>query len=184
QSTVIYVTHDQMEAMTLGNRIVVLKDGLIQQVGAPLEIYDHPINKFVGGFIGTPPMNFLEGKVVQRDGACYFDQGSFAIRLPDNFERVLDGSKERGVIFGIRPEHLVDIAVVQEKDPESFITANVEVVEPIGAESLWYVKVGTSSLVARVEAHCRAKVNEVKTLQVDVAKAHLFDSVTEQTLLV
>lgn len=184
QATVIYVTHDQMEAMTLGNRIVVLKDGLIQQVGGPLEIYDHPVNKFVGGFIGTPPMNFIEGMIVKRDGALYFDHGSFAVRMPERVESVLDGSRERNVIFGIRPEHLVDIAVVQEKNPEAYITANVEVVEPIGAESLWYLTVGESNLVARVEAHCRASVNEIKTLQVDVEKAHLFDAVSEQALLV
>jgi len=182
ESTVIYVTHDQLEAMTLGDRIVVMKDGFIQQVGHPLTIYDNPANRFVAGFIGTPPMNFVKGELEKKDGSCYFNEGTFTIKLPENFLAALQDRDKRPITLGIRPENMFDIALASNPDPEMCVTGNVDVVEPIGAESLWYLTIGDASVVARVEAHCRAEVNHPKTLFLDLEKAQAFDAESEESL--
>ncbi|MFH1743785.1 MAG: sn-glycerol-3-phosphate ABC transporter ATP-binding protein UgpC [bacterium] len=183
QATMIYVTHDQMEAMTMGDRIVVMKDGEIQQVARPIELYDNPDNKFVAGFIGTPPMNFIDGKVERKNGRFYFNEGSFKIALADHMGKVLEGKEGSEITFGIRPEDMKDQEEVPDADPDVCVTSRVEVVEPVGAESFWYLTTGACSYIAKVSAHLKAEVNADKRVVFAVEKAHLFDPVTEQAII-
>ena len=183
QATMIYVTHDQMEAMTMGDRIVVMKDGEIQQMATPIALYDHPDNKFVAGFIGTPPMNFLDGKIERRNGRFYFNEGTFTVALADHMSKALEGSDGAEITFGIRPEDIQDVEHVPDPNPEVCVTSRVEVIEPVGAESFWYLTTGTSSYIAKVSAHSRAEVNADKQVVFFVEKAHLFDPKTERTII-
>jgi multiple sugar transport system ATP-binding protein len=119
QTTMIYVTHDQVEAMTMGDRIVVMKDGLIQQVADPLTLYNQPVNRFVASFIGSPPMNFLRGRILQRDGRWYFDEGTFQVKLIDEMVPKLSGYAGKEIVFGIRPEDIYDKLFVTFAPPEN-----------------------------------------------------------------
>ena len=181
QATMIYVTHDQLEAMTMGDRIVVMKDGLIQQVDTPISLYDNPVNKFVAGFIGTPPMNFIDGKMVRSNGKTYFDEGSFKIAIPDNMAAKVQ--PDQPVVFGIRPEHMRDRDTLTDVDEDSVVSSRVEVIEPVGAEALWYFTTGQNTFIARVDSHCHAEVNRDKSMVIDVEKAHLFDPSSEETII-
>ncbi|MGZ6550819.1 MAG: ABC transporter ATP-binding protein, partial [Tumebacillaceae bacterium] len=184
QTTVIYVTHDQTEAMTMGDRIVVMKDGIIQQVGTPQEIYNHPNNMFVASFIGSPAMNFLNGNLVEQNGAVYFQANSVNIQLPEGRTQALRdaGVVGKAVVLGIRPENLHDEPLVKETYPNSTINADVEVVEMLGAESYVYMNVGGQSLVARVAARTEVKPRSTFSLALDVNKIHIFNVETEQTI--
>ncbi len=182
QTTAIYVTHDQTEAMTMGDRICVLKDGVIQQVGAPLDIYDKPINTFVAGFIGSPPMNFING-ILRKEGDNYVFDANGAFRLTMDPKRVSEiknigtyGDQE--IIFGVRPEDISD-AKLHPGTPENTIVAMVDVVEPMGAETLIYASKGEASLVARVDPHSVAQAGEDHQITIDMSKIHLFDKDTE-----
>ncbi len=188
QTTVIYVTHDQTEAMTMGDRIVVLRDGIIQQVDDPLTLYNKPNNMFVAGFIGTPPMNFLDAKLVKDGNDYYLDgAGSFNVKVPaDKVEETPEIKEYEGkdVVFGIRPEDLGDASLEEGNvtDDNSF-NADVEVVEPMGSEIYLYVKVNGYSPVARVDAHSQAKVGDTVKLLVKSDKMHIFDAETEKVIL-
>ncbi len=182
QATMIYVTHDQLEAMTMGDRIVVMKDGYIQQVDSPIQLYDHPANKFVAGFIGTPPMNFIEGQVEASNGKVFFNEGTFRVRLSDHLAKAVASAHGHPITFGIRPEDIKDREHSPDADPDSCVNSRVEVVEPLGAESIWYLTTGKSVFQARVDAHAKAEVNKEKNLVFNVDKAHLFDMETEQAL--
>ena len=173
-STMIYVTHDQVEAMTMGDRIVVMKDGLIQQVDAPLNIYEHPANRFVAGFIGSPPMNFFEGTLSQRSDGLYFTEGTFSVRVEDVHAKKLLEANLDTVVLGIRPENIQDSVFAVNPSPESLIKAKVEVIEPMGAEVFLYLTVGEHSFVARVDGHEQAHVSQEVTLVFDMAKASYF----------
>jgi len=181
QTTMIYVTHDQIEAMSMGDRIVVLKDGIVQQVDTPLNIYHHPANKFVAGFIGSPTMNFLSG-AVQTNGAARFvqDGSTLSIALPDSYRDRLKGSP--AVVLGIRPEHI--FAQQQESGEHmASITANIEVVEPVGNEIFVYFTTGTASqYVARFAADRPPEVGRSYTLLLDTSMLHIFDRDTEKSL--
>jgi len=181
ETTMIYVTHDQVEAMTMGDRIVVMKDGNIQQIDTPLNLYNYPQSKFVAGFIGSPAMNFMTGKVVQENG-LFFHEGRFQFRVPKKFESRVEKFKDREVIFGIRPEdfHLADNAAHFTEAAD--VTAAVEVVEPMGNEIYLYLNTGINSLVARVNARSEPPVNSQLKLIVDLSKAHFFDSQSEMSL--
>ncbi|MFW6278714.1 MAG: ABC transporter ATP-binding protein [Bacillota bacterium] len=191
QTTAVYVTHDQTEAMTMGDRIVVLRDGVIQQVDDPLSLYNEPNNMFVAGFIGSPAMNFLDVKLVKEEGTYYFldesmERGmTFKIAIPDRVLEMAPNIDEylgENVVFGIRPEDLVDSSLAQEfeiTDDNSF-RADVEVVEPMGSEIYLYLKFGENDLIARVEADSDAKVGDRVKLGVDFSKMHLFDAVSEE----
>jgi multiple sugar transport system ATP-binding protein len=181
ETTMIYVTHDQVEAMTMGDRIVVMKDGNIQQIDAPLNLYNHPHNKFVAGFIGSPAMNFMAGKVVQENG-LFFHEGRFKFRVPKKFQSSLEKCKDREVIFGIRPEdfHLADSTAGVAEAAE--VTATVEVVEPMGNEIYLYLNTGINSLVARVSARSEPPVGSQLKLVLDMSKAHFFDVQNENSL--
>ncbi|HMP97670.1 MAG TPA: sn-glycerol-3-phosphate ABC transporter ATP-binding protein UgpC [Kiritimatiellia bacterium] len=181
-STMIYVTHDQVEAMTMGDRIVVMKDGLIQQVAAPLELYDRPANQFVAGFIGSPPMNFFQGKLEVRSGGLWFVSDTFAVRVDDAAGTRLSGRIGKPVTFGIRPEDIADALFVTQPNPEHVVKARVEVVEPMGAEIFLYLNAGRGSFIARVGTAQAAEVNQELTLVMNMKKAHFFDAATGEAL--
>lgn len=175
KATVVYVTHDQVEAMTMGDRIVVMKDGIVQQVGPPLELYNKPANLFVAGFIGSPAMNFLPCRVLEEDSHVYIDTGDFKIPLPESMASSLRSATEREFIFGIRPEDL------HEKDSErepstdrSIIRARVNVTEPLGKEIFLDLSTGKNSLTALVGPDTKAKSHQDIYLELNMEKIHLF----------
>ncbi|MBM4030315.1 MAG: sn-glycerol-3-phosphate ABC transporter ATP-binding protein UgpC [Planctomycetes bacterium] len=175
ETTMIYVTHDQVEAMTLGDRIAVMKDGTLQQVAPPLEIYDRPANQFVAGFIGTPPMNFLKGTLVAQDGALFFDEGSARLRLPERFWPLLARRAGQKAILGVRPE-----TVTAQPDPaaagqQNTLRVKINVVEPLGDEMLLYLSTPRHDLIAKMDAHQRAEVGQEMTVAIQVARSHVFD---------
>jgi len=182
-STMIYVTHDQVEAMTMGDRIVVMKDGFIQQVASPLELYDHPANQFVAGFIGSPPMNFFTGRLEQRNGGIYFNEGNFSIRAPEGHARRLGGHVGKEVVFGIRPEDVKDTGAGGSGHPDVTVKANVEVVEPMGAEVFLYLNTGKHTFIARVDAHDMAKENQQLAMALNLEKSHFFAVENGQTIV-
>lgn len=186
QTTVIYVTHDQTEAMTMGDRIVVLKDGIIQQVDEPLTLYNEPANVFVAGFIGSPAMNFLNTKIVKEGEKYYVDGGVFKVIIPA--EKVEANSKikeyvNKEVIFGIRPEDISDANVSDFAVTEdNSLTAEVEVVEPMGSEIYLYLNVNGQTIIGRVDAGSKAKVGDSLKVAIDTSKIHIFDAETEITI--
>ena len=174
-TTIIYVTHDQVEAMTMGTKIVIMKDGLVQQVGPPMEIYDFPVNKFVGGFIGSPGMNFMPARIVAEDSNLYVDAGSFRLLIPPSKHSYLASKTGREVILGIRPEHIEDIAFLDTSYVTETFKAVVEVVETLGSEVQLDVACGDHNLVARVDPRTRAERNKEIELAVNMDKIHIFD---------
>jgi multiple sugar transport system ATP-binding protein len=176
QTTMIYVTHDQTEAMTMGDRIVVMNKALIQQVADPLTIYDHPANRFVASFIGSPPMNFLSGTITRSGQALYFTNGTVKLRIVDEMAARLMSHEHAEVRFGIRPEDLYDKLFITEAPQDCLATATVELVEPLGAEVYLHLRVGTHALMARVGPHDRPEVNQDIDLVFDMGKAHFFDA--------
>ena len=176
EATMIYVTHDQVEAMTMGNRIVVMKDGLIQQIDTPLSLYDNPINQFVAGFIGSPSMNFISGQLISDgNGALAFDEGNIQIQLPHSYKEALSNHLGKPITFGIRPEDIHDPETVGRSSVEiAEIVAKVEVVEPMGSEVFLYLTTGKSSFVARVDPLHMPVVGQEVKLAVEVDKAHFF----------
>ena len=183
QSTMIYVTHDQVEAMTMGDRIVVMKDGVIQQVADPLTLYEKPVNKFVAGFIGTPPMNFLVGRVIKKNSVWFFDEGRAQIKIVDEMIPKLNSYLNKEVFLGIRAEDIYDKLFVGDAPPENTLMTTVEVIEPMGSEVYLYLNTGKHSFVARVEAHDRAEVNQDLEVVFNMAKVHFFDKETEKTIV-
>ncbi|GEL08704.1 ABC transporter ATP-binding protein [Salisediminibacterium halotolerans] len=178
QTTTIYVTHDQTEAMTMATRIVVMKDGYIQQVGAPKEIYDYPNNVFVGGFIGSPAMNFFHGTL--NDG--HFEVGEMTIEVPEGKLKTLDGYEGKEIILGIRPEEIHDEPVFLEAHPTSKFTANIEVSELMGAESYLYSKIGDQDFTARVDSRTDVYGGDKLELAFDMNKVHFFDPESEERI--
>lgn len=180
QTTMIYVTHDQVEAMTMGDRIVVMKDGHIQQVADPITLYNQPANKFVAGFIGTPPMNFLHGRVVRDGEALVFDGQALRVRVTPEQMAAMAGWVGQSVILGIRPEHIYEPGAGPAQDP---IKGVVEVVEPMGAETYLYVACAPHTFIAKVAGDARHTDGEPVTLHFDMSKAHFFDPVSEKTIV-
>jgi len=180
QTTIIYVTHDQVEAMTMGDRIVVMKDGLKQQVGPPLELYFWPANKFVAGFIGSPAMNFMEGELVSESGGVFFRTPGFKLKIPEDKAAKLKGYPEKRVIFGTRPEDLPEAPCAL---PGETFDVVVEVLEPLGSEVFLNVKAGEQSLIARAEPKTQAKPHAKLCLKPNMVNMHLFDIRDEKTLV-
>ncbi len=177
QTTMIYVTHDQIEAMSMGDRIVVMKDGVVQQVDTPLNIYNNPINQFVAGFIGSPTMNFMDG-VIKRNGSLGFHQegSSFQLTLPTSLSSRAQSGKK--VTLGIRPEHIYLKSTSETKSIHRF-SVQVEIVEPVGNEIFVYFSTGTSTrYVARIASDNAPRVGTSLDLFFDSSKMHLFDSET------
>ena len=182
QSTMIYVTHDQIEALTLGDRIVVMKDGVIQQIADPIRLYESPANKFVAGFIGSPPVNFLRGKIVPRNGELYFQDEGLRLKVLKQHHERLSSFVNQDIILGIRPEDVYDKLFAQDASDEFIITATVELVEPMGSEIYLYFLVGRNNFIARVSNQDTATANQDLQLVFDMSKAHFFDPKTEEAI--
>jgi len=180
QATVVYVTHDQVEAMTMGDRIVIMKDGLIQQVGAPLEVYAAPQNQFVAGFIGSPAMNFIPCTVTAQDGNLFFKAPGLSLPVPAGKSKAIAAYRDKAVTLGVRPEDLHE--ATPQDPPASVFNAKVEVVEPIGHEIYLDVTVGTSEIIARVSPDTPYKMGQAIKLAASVDKLHAFDPQTERAI--
>ena len=178
-ATMIYVTHDQVEAMTMANKIVVMKDGRVQQIGKPLELYNYPENKFVAGFIGSPPMNFLTVKVEEEGGVIELDEGSFKIKPDSTHADYLKNYIGKEVFFGIRPE---DMNFVEGDEPNT-IGVQITVVEPLGADIHLWLNTGTQPLVARTEPNHEFKVGETARFVPRMERARYFDKETEEAII-
>jgi multiple sugar transport system ATP-binding protein len=179
-ATMVYVTHDQIEAMTMGDRIVVMKDGLIQQIGAPLELYNHPNNRFVAAFIGSPPMNIMRLTIKEVGGKIICDEGSFKIQLEDGKQAdSLRSYVNKEVLFGIRPE---DLVYTEAPAAVNNIKATVEVIEPIGSEITLYVSTKNNQPVVRVAPRYEFRIGDEINLKPDLSKLHFFDMDTEKTI--
>ena len=187
-ATTIYVTHDQVEAMTMADRIVVMKDGAVQQVDDPLRLYDCPRNQFVAGFIGSPPMNFFRGSIERRSSGLWFVEkrsggaSGFAVLLPESICSSLDTYVDRPIVFGSRPEN-ISVLFGAAGAADSAIGARVEVVEPMGAETFLHLNTGAHLLIARIAPHERAAIGQQLGITFDLHKCHLFDAKTELTIV-
>jgi multiple sugar transport system ATP-binding protein len=184
-ATMIYVTHDQVEAMTLGDRIVVMNKGYVQQIDTPMNLYDHPLNRFVAGFIGSPGMNFIDGTLVRSERVQFVaEMNAFTLDLPASLMNRMEGFEDQPVTLGIRPE---DVSVAPESGPALFLgestivhppitaPARLDLVEALGNEAFVYATVGTHSVTARIAPQPLPKTGDPITLAFDLAKAHFFD---------
>jgi len=177
-ATMVYVTHDQIEAMTMGERIVVMKDGRIQQVDNPLHLYDAPNNRFVAGFIGTPPMNFFPGRICEYEGVLHFEgPGSFRLAVPPSWKNILASYRDKAVTLGVRPENMGSVAAEQQPNAPR-IQATVEAVEPMGAESYVHFRIADTSFVCRMDAHRVFSIGTTASLAVFSNKIHFFNADT------
>ncbi|HAI91056.1 MAG TPA: sugar ABC transporter ATP-binding protein [Butyrivibrio sp.] len=185
ETTIIYVTHDQTEAMTLGTRIVVLKDGIIQQVDTPQNLYDKPCNVFVAGFMGSPQMNLINAKVVQSGEDVVLMFGGNTVKLPEGKAQKLveAGYVDTTVIMGIRPEDLNDSEVIINANPDCVIEATIRVYELLGAEVYLYFDIDEVNCTARVNPRTTARPGDTIKLGIDMTKLHIFDKDTEQVIL-
>ncbi|MBP3855726.1 MAG: sn-glycerol-3-phosphate ABC transporter ATP-binding protein UgpC [Ruminiclostridium sp.] len=194
-TTFIYVTHDQIEAMTMGDRIVVMKDGYIQQIDSPLNLYENPVNKFVAGFIGTPQMNFIDAKLIMMNGKFTVEFGSedtktsrgrkFYVEIPSAKAdpEALNYYVDKDVILGIRPESIHDEEMFLSAATTGIIEANVDVTEMMGAETYLYLTCEGNPITARVSPRCAARPQDVVKLAIDPNKIHLFDASDEHAIL-
>jgi multiple sugar transport system ATP-binding protein len=179
-TTAIYVTHDQVEAMTLGDRVVVMRDGRVQQVGDPMELYNEPANRFVAGFIGSPAMNFVPVRIAAENGSLWAEGEDLRIRVPAPIAGRLGAYASREATLGVRPEDL-RIANGADAGDLSFDVA-IEVVERLGSEILLDVAAGSTTMVASVEPTVTAKVHEKVRLAINPDRMHFFDSETEAAI--
>lgn len=182
EATMIYVTHDQIEAMTMGDRIVVMDKGYIQQIADPLTLYNSPVNRFVAGFIGTPPMNFFEGSVKNEADKLTFDAGSFSLPVPVEFKKTLMPYSGKPITFGIRPEDIGSESAERIPGAPS-ISAKVDVRELMGSEIYLYMKTGIHTFISRAPANNEHPVGHDATLPVNMGKAHFFDTETHKTVV-
>ena len=184
-TTFIYVTHDQTEAMTMGDRIVVMRDGVIQQVDTPQNLYDYPCNIFVAGFIGSPQMNFLDGTLIKKGDLYGIDLGGDVIPLPK--EKTADGKLDayvgKKIKMGVRPEDIDDEPEFMAKHPDCHLEAQVDVSEMMGAEIYLYLEYKGNKMTARVAPTSKARNGDTVRVAFDPHKVHLFDIETEQTIL-
>jgi multiple sugar transport system ATP-binding protein len=179
-TTAIYVTHDQVEAMTLGDRVVVMRDGWVQQVADPMELYNEPANRFVAGFIGSPAMNFAQVRITGENGSIYAVGEGIRIKVPAHMTNRAGNHAGKEVTLGIRPE---DLRVANDADPlDMTIDVVVEVVERLGSEILLDVAIGGNTMVAAVEPTVTAKMHDQLRLAVNPQRLHLFDAETEAAI--
>lgn len=182
--TTIYVTHDQVEAMTMGDRIVVMCDGIVQQVDAPLHLYNHPENMFVAGFIGTPAMNFIDATIETENGSTYINTGSFKVMAPADKTERLKPYVGRPVVFGVRPEDIFDqsLSPLVKPTPDNTIKAVVDVMEPMGPVVTMTLNSKNAFLIATIDAETKAKEDEEIDLVIDLDRTHVFDKKTEKAI--
>ncbi len=184
QTTTVYVTHDQVEAMTMGHRIAVMREGILQQLDTPQTLYDRPANLFVAGFIGSPAMNFFPGQLVSDNGGqdLYVQTSGLKLKVPDSMRGKLGGSTGREVIFGFRPEHIHHRSEVRDVTTGSTANVKVSVVEPLGSEVFAYLSADGHEFIARMDASAQPKAGETIETVFDTDKLHVFDKETEQAL--
>jgi len=188
EATIIYVTHDQIEALTLGDRLVLMKDGIVQQIGDPRTMYNRPANVFVAGFIGSPSMNFLDGKLDAENGSLWLDLDAFRLQVPPEAKN-LDDYIDKNIIVGFRPEDISDKDRAGFASTGNVMTARIDVIEPIGSEELLYVSAGKHTFVAEIQeisggtSEKRALVEKEIELAFNMDKLHLFDPETENAIL-
>ena len=182
QTTMIYVTHDQVEAMTLGDRIAVMKGGQIQQFDTPLNIYEKPANKFVGGFIGSPPMNFMKGVLVKNGGKIFFKEEDFRVRVPPERNKILAPYINKEVYFGLRPENIYDKLFSSFATPDNTVKAKCEVIETMGSENHIYLATSKHTFVAVVGASNKPKIGSILEAVFDMKKSLFFDISTEKII--
>jgi ABC-type sugar transport systems, ATPase components len=183
-ATIIYVTHDQTEAMTLGTRIVVMKDGIVQQVDTPQVLYNQPKNLFVAGFIGSPQMNFLDAECIIKGNDVTLQVGENNFKLPQaKAKKLIEGGYNgKTVVLGIRPEDVHDSQMFIESSPNSVFEASIRVYELLGAEVFLYFDVEDVSMTARVDPRTTARTGDTVKFAIDLEKIHVFDKETEQTI--
>ena len=182
ETTFIYVTHDQMEAMTMGTTIVVMRDGIVQQIATPQSLYDRPVNIFVGGFIGSPAMNFFDVTLVAEDGAFFADGGTFKLQVPDNRKPVLEDYVGKQLVFGIRPENIHDKEYAPPLKNSAELSMKVDVTELMGNEIFLYLLSGEKIFIARVDPRSKARVGEETAVLVNLDGIHFFDRDTEKVI--
>ncbi len=196
QTTTVYVTHDQVEAMTMGDRIAVMKDGLLQQVDTPKNIFNNPVNMFVAGFIGTPPMNINSMRVVRQGEELYLTaastgpDGEIKLRVPSRFRKNIEQYVDKDVMFGLRPQDIHDARYAhgmadENDDPQDFVTvrSQVDVVEPMGSEINLYILVGQHSFISRVDARTEVSPGQTFDAAFNMDKMHVFDPETQASLI-
>ncbi len=186
-STMIYVTHDQVEAMTMGDRITVMDEGKIMQTADPLTLYNNPDNLFVAGFIGSPPMNFLPGILEHEDDHLYFSENNAAgspvrIRLTDELARAATSYSKKEVVFGIRPEDIKETVNGAANDRHSPVEAKLEVAETMGAETHLHLHTGEHAFIARIDAGGSYKINDTVAVEFNVGRGHLFDPASGEVI--
>ncbi len=184
EATIIYVTHDQTEALTLGTRIVVMKDGIMQQVASPIDLYTKPCNVFVAGFIGSPQMNFINCKAVKDGSDVKLEFGSYSVKIPEGkAEKVIEGGYiGKEVIMGIRPEDIKDEEIYINSGTDNVLDATVKVYEMLGAEVFLYFTVEGFDITVRVNPRTTARPGDTIKIALDVSKIHVFDKETEKTI--
>jgi len=182
-ATIIYVTHDQIEAMTMATRIFILNDGKLQQDGRPLDVYQDPINQFVAGFIGSPAMNFFPSKLLKEGADYLIDAESFKVKLPSAFHKKIAAHTGKEVTFGVRPEDFHDKQFYPNAKPENTIKAKAEVIEPLGDEVLFYLVCGKHNLVAKLDSRTKVKVGDEIEVSLEMEETHVFDGKNEKTLV-
>ena len=180
ETTIVYVTHDQIEAMTLADRIVIMNEGVIMQTGNPMEVYDNPKNLFVADFIGSPSMNFFNIHVKGEKGTLHAKGKNFQLAIPDSLYDRFAKAKNREVILGIRPEHIYDKEIQGAFLEGETLKVTIEVVEPIGSEIILLASCGSDQLTARVDPQTRAKPQEEMEFLLDMSRTHIFDKITKE----
>jgi multiple sugar transport system ATP-binding protein len=182
QTTFIYVTHDQTEAMTMASRIAVINKGVLQQLDTPQHLYDHPNNLFVAGFIGSPAMNFFPGKLRKDNGKLVVDTGDFTVPLPAKNSKPYEAHAGKDVIFGIRPENIHDVHFVPSNIDAEKVAVKVDVTELMGNEIFLYLVSGKNTFVARVDPRSELRVGEQAAVAFNMDNIHIFDAATEETI--
>jgi multiple sugar transport system ATP-binding protein len=181
-TTFIYVTHDQIEAMTMATRIAVINKGILQQLDTPQNLYDHPNNLFVAGFIGSPAMNFFPGKLRRDDGKLMVDTGDFSVRIPGKLAKPYEAHVGKDIIFGIRPENIHDADFVPPNIDAEKVAVKVDVTELMGNEIFLYLVSGKNTFVSRVDPRSKLRVGQQADVAFDMDSIHIFDAATEEAI--
>jgi multiple sugar transport system ATP-binding protein len=181
-TTIIYVTHDQVEAMTLADKIVIMHEGIIVQKGEPLEIYDHPIDQFVAGFIGSPSMNFTKATLTAENRKIFLMGEGFRIPVPEKYQSCYWGYVGKKVVFGLRPEHIEERVTPENEPGKEPVEATIDVIEPMGSESIVFYNVFKESFIAKIYSKVVPKSRGTRTLLFNMNEMHLFDEETGKTI--
>ncbi len=183
EATIIYVTHDQVEAMTMANRIFIMDSGRLQQSGPPLEVYKKPNNKFVAGFIGSPAMNFINAVLTKEDGLLFINADGIRLKVPDGFSSRLKDYIGREIVFGVRPEDIYDKRFYSDAQSSNTLKAKIDVIEPLGSEIFVYFKCGKDSFVGRMDSRTQVEVEQNMEIAIDMEKTHFFDARTSMAVI-